>query len=110
MNRAQRLTVYLAQTDRHGHLPLYVEIVDRARRAGLAGATVMQGTRGFGGSSRVHHAHVLPVPQDVPLVITIVDTAERIDAFVTEIGSLLTGVVVLRDDVEIVSPRTEPGS
>jgi protein CrcB len=110
VTRAQRLTLYLDQTDRQRHVPLYVEIVDRARRTGLAGATVVQGTRGFGASTRVHHAHVLPVPQDVPVVVTIVDTAERIDAFIEEVRSLLTRVVVLREDVDIVSPLPEPGT
>ena len=105
MTRAERLTIYLAQTDHHGRVPVYVEIVDRARRAGLAGATVLQGTSGFGSSARLHHAHALPVRQDVPVVVTIVDSSERIDGFLGEIRSLLGEVVVLRDEVEIVEPR-----
>ena len=110
MTGAERLTIYLAQTDHHGHVPLYVEIVDRARRFGLAGATVLQGSSGFGSSARLHHAHFLPVPQDVPVVVTIVDTPRRLDGFLDEIRSLLAEVVVLRDNVEIVSPGADPGS
>ncbi len=70
--RCERLSVLLVETDRHGKLPRYVELVERARRAGLAGDTVTAGISGFGNSGHVHRRHAVSLSEDVPVEVTIV--------------------------------------
>jgi PII-like signaling protein len=104
---AERLTIYLEQTEHHGGVAEYVEIVERARKHGLAGATVVQGVEGFGRSARVHRRHVLAVKSDVPVVITIVETPEQIDRFLPEVERLVPRGLVIRQPVEVVIPSSE---
>ena len=108
---SERLTIYVEQTLHHGRVPAFVEIVERARAAGLAGATVLQGAEGFGGSARVHRSHPLSVRSDVPVVVTIVDTPEQIDRFIPEVERLLPRGLMVRQPVEVVLHRWgRPGS
>lgn len=99
---AQRLTIFLGETDRHGHTPLYIEIVRRAQRAGLAGASVFRGLEGFGASSLIHTSRILSLSQDLPLAIVIIDDAERIAGFLPELDELITEGLVILDDVHVV--------
>ncbi len=103
--RAERLTIYVEQTLHRGRVPAFVEIVERARAAGLAGATVVQGVEGFGGSARIHRGHPLSVRADVPMVVTIVDTPEQIERFVPEIEKLVSRGLIVRQPVEVVVHR-----
>lgn len=103
--RAERLTIYLEQTEHRGRVPEFVEIVERARRLGLAGATVVQGVQGFGGSARVHRHRPFDLEADVPMVVTIVDTTEQIDRFLTEVAGLVRGGLVVRQPVSVVLHR-----
>jgi len=98
----ERLTIFLGESDQHGHKPLYTEIVERARDAGLAGATVVRGFEGFGASSRIHTARILRLSEDLPVVVIIVDRADRIDAFLPVLDDLITEGLVVRESVEIV--------
>ena len=99
---ALRLTVMVGESDRHHHRPLFTEIVHRAHRAGLAGATVLRGVEGFGASSRIHTARLLSLSEDLPVVIVIVDSHERVRAFLPELEELVTEGLVLLDDVEVI--------
>jgi PII-like signaling protein len=103
--RSERLTIYLEQTGRRGRVPDFVEIVERARTSRLAGATVVQGVEGFGRSGSVHRRHGLGVKADVPVVITIVDTSERIQAFLAEVEDLVPRGLIVRQPVEVVIHR-----
>lgn len=103
--KAERLTIYLSQTEHKGPVPDYVAIVDRARRAGLAGATVIQGVAGFGISSRVHRRHTFEISEDVPVAVTIIDSPERIEAFLATLEPLLGDDRVVRQPTEIVIER-----
>jgi PII-like signaling protein len=101
----ERLTIYIGETDQHDHRPLYTEIVERAHRAGLAGATVLRGIEGYGASSHIHTTRILRLSEDLPVTIVIVDTAERIDAFLPQLDELITEGLVVREDIDIVSYR-----
>ncbi len=99
---ARRLTVFLGEEDAYGHKPLATEIVHRAHRAGLAGATVLRGIEGFGASNHVHTARILSLSNDLPIIIVIVDEAERIDAFIPQLDELISEGLVILDDVEVI--------
>jgi PII-like signaling protein len=78
---AKLLRIFIGELDSMDHIPVYEKIVLEARKAGLAGATVYKGILGFGGTSRVHTAKILRLSEDLPLVIEIVDTYPKIEAF-----------------------------
>lgn len=98
---ARRITIFIGESDRYHHKPLYAEIVHRAHERGLAGASVFRGIEGFGAASRIHTSRLLSLSEDLPVAIIIVDTAERIDAFLDEAADLVTGGLVIVDDVDV---------
>jgi uncharacterized protein len=99
---AKRLTVYIGESDHYHHHSLTAEIIDRARRAGLAGCSVFRGTAGFGATGHVHSARLLSLSEDLPIAIVIIDSAEHIDAFVPELDELISGGLVTVEDVEVI--------
>jgi hypothetical protein len=103
---AERLTIFIGETDRHGHTPLYTEIVQRARQAGLAGATVLHGAEGFGASGRLHAASPWRLSEDLPAVVVIIDRPERIDAFLPVLDELIRDGLVVRQPVEVIAYRS----
>lgn len=100
--RALRLTVYVGENDQAHHRPLYSEIVHRAHRAGLAGASVFRGLEGYGASNTIHTSRILSLSEDLPIAVVIVDAAERIRAFLPELDALVTEGLVILDDVDVV--------
>lgn len=98
----KRLTIFVGESDRHGHTPLATEIVQRAHRAGLAGASVFRGVEGYGASNHIHTTRILSLSDDLPMAIVIVDTEERIRAFIDELDELVTEGLVIVDDVEVI--------
>jgi PII-like signaling protein len=105
--RALRLTVYVGENATWHHRPLYSEIVRRAHTAGLAGASVFRGIEGYGASSRVHTCRLLSLSEDLPVAVVVVDTEERIRAFLPRLGELVDGRLVTLDACETVR-WTEP--
>jgi PII-like signaling protein len=104
---ARRMTVYVGEDDTWHHKPLYSEIVHRAHRAGLAGATVLRGVEGYGaGSSRIHTSRILSLSEDLPVVVVLIDTPERIDAFLPQVEEVLAEGLVTLEDVEVALHRT----
>jgi PII-like signaling protein len=99
----KRLTIFVGESDRHGHTPLATEIVQRAHRAGLAGASVFRGVEGFGASNHIHTTRFLSLSDDLPMAIVIVDTDEKIRAFLPELDELISEGLVIIDDVEVVT-------
>ena len=100
--QAIRLSVYIGESDRHGHTPLHTEIVQRARAAGLAGATVLRGVEGFGASSVIHTSRLLTMSEDLPMVVVIIDTPDRVDGFLPVLDELIDEGLVVRETVDIV--------
>jgi PII-like signaling protein len=76
------IRIFIGESDKLGHQPLYEAIVMKAREMGMAGATVLRGVEGFGARSRIHTAKILRLSEDLPLVIELIDTVERIDSFI----------------------------
>jgi len=97
-----RIFIGESDRDRERNLPLYESIVLRAREAQLAGATVLKGPMGFGRHSRVHTAGLLELSTDLPIVIEIVDAAEKIDAFVPVVDELVTEGMVTLEAVRVL--------
>ena len=99
------LRIYLGESDRRDHQPLYEAIVLKARAAGLAGATVFRGAMGFGASSRLHTAKILRLSVDLPIIIEIVDTEAKIDAFLPELKALMGGGLVTLEKIRVLHYR-----
>lgn len=99
---ALRMTVFIGENDQFHHRPLYTEIVHRAHKAGLAGATVLRGHEGYGASSRIHTSRILSLTEDLPAVILIVDKPEKIRAFLPQVEELVTEGLIILDEVEVV--------
>jgi PII-like signaling protein len=97
-----RLRIYLGESDRHGHEALYEAIVTQARAFHMAGATVLRGPMGFGKTSRLHTAKILRLSNDLPLVIEIIDTAEKVDAFLPTLKTMIAGGLVTLDETRVV--------
>jgi len=96
------LRIYIGESDRWQHRPLYEAIVLTAREAHLAGATVLRGPMGFGKSSRLHTAKILRLSEDLPLVIEIVDSEENIRAFLPQLDQMVGGGLVTLEKVTVV--------
>ncbi|MDN0199178.1 DUF190 domain-containing protein [Streptomyces sp. S.PNR 29] len=99
---ALRLTVFVGENDTWHHRPLYSEIVHRAHAAGLAGASVFRGVEGFGASSRIHTLRLLSLSEDLPVAVVIVDSEERVRAFLPQLDELVTEGLVILDDCEVI--------
>lgn len=102
---ASRLTIFVGESDQWHHRPLYTEIVHRAHRAGIAGATVLRGIEGFGATSRVHTSRLVSLSTDLPVAVIVVDVAARIEAFLTELDEIVVEGMVIRDEVDVVTYR-----
>jgi PII-like signaling protein len=108
-SRGVRLSIYVDETDQTtGGRPLYSEIVRQARDAGLAGATVLRGIEGFGASSVIHTARLLTLSEDLPVVVIIVDTEERIERFLPILDNLMIDGLVVREEVDVVLYSARP--
>jgi PII-like signaling protein len=99
---ALRLTIFVGEAHSWHHKPLYAEIVHRAHKAGLAGATAVRGIVGYGASTRIHTARPLSLAPNVPVVIVIVDSSARIRAFLPQLDELVTEGAVIVDPVEVI--------
>jgi PII-like signaling protein len=99
---AALLRIILGESDRWEHQPLYEAIVLKAREAHLAGATVLRGPMGFGKSSRLHTAKILRLSTDLPIVIEIVDSEDKINAFLPTLKTMIGGGLVTLEKVKVI--------
>jgi uncharacterized protein len=100
--KAALLRIFIGENDRFGHHPLYEAIVLKAREQGLAGATVLRGPMGFGHSSRLHTAKILRLSEDLPVVVEIIDSEEKITAFLPRLDEMVKGGLVSIEEVRIL--------
>lgn len=94
--------IYVGESDRWHGQALYNAIVERARREGLAGATVTRGIEGYGANSRIHTASILRLSEDLPIKIEIVDIEERIQRFLPILDEMVTEGLITVQDCEVV--------
>jgi PII-like signaling protein len=99
---AMLLRVFIGEDDKYENRPLYETFVLKAREAGLAGATVLRGPMGFGHSSRLHTAKILRLSSDLPLIIEIVDTEEKIKAFLPSLDAIMPSGLVTLEKVQVL--------
>ena len=102
---ATLLRILIGETDRWQHKPLYEAIALKARELHLAGATVTRGVMGFGKSSRLHTAKILRLSMDLPLIIEIVDTEEKIQAFLPTLNEMMQGGLVTMEKIRVIDYR-----
>jgi PII-like signaling protein len=100
--QALLLRIFIGEDDKFGGSPLYEAIVLRAREMHLAGATVLRGPMGFGASSRLHTAKILRLSEDLPLVIEIVDSEEKIDDFLPVLDRMMVSGLVTLEKVRVL--------
>jgi len=103
---AKLLRIFVGESDLINHIPVYEKIVFEARKAGLAGATVMKGIMGFGASSRIHTTKLLRLSEDLPLVIEIVDAEKKIEEFIPVLNEIFeeanSGGMITMEKVNII--------
>lgn len=101
------LRIFIGESDRYQHRPLYEAIVLKARELELAGATVLRGPMGFGKSSHLHTAKILRLSMDLPIVIEIVDTEEKINAFLPVLDEMMGGGLVTLERAKVIRYRDQ---
>jgi hypothetical protein len=104
-HEAMLLRIFIGESDRWRHQPLYEAIVLKAREQHLAGATVLRGPMGFGKTSHLHTATILRLSPDLPLVIEIVDTEEKINQFLPVIDGMMKGGLVTLERARVIDYR-----
>jgi PII-like signaling protein len=96
------LRIFMGENDRSGHMPLYEAVVLKAREMHLAGATVLRGPMGFGRASRLHTAKILRLSEDLPIVVEIVDSEEKINRFLAVLEGMMGSGLVTLERVRVV--------
>jgi PII-like signaling protein len=101
-SEAVLLRIYLTETAKWEHKPLYEAIVMRAREEGLAGATVLRGPMGFGKSAHMHTAKILDLSMNLPVVVEIVESETKIAVFLSGVEPMLSGGLVTTEKVKVI--------
>lgn len=112
MNRTGQATwlrIYIGETDQWHHKPLYQALVEFFRKEAVAGATVLRGVEGYGSHSQIHTAHILRLSEDLPLIVEVIDDAERIEALLPTVrGMVREGLIItLEVNVEMYGHRDQ---
>ena len=101
------LRIFIGEGDKHAGKPLYEWIVTEARARGLAGASVLRGVMGFGANSKIHTAKIERLSEDMPMVVEIVDTREKLEAFLAQIDGAITAGLATMEKAEVRIYRSE---
>ena len=105
--QAELLRIFIGEDDKYHGRPLYEAIVMEAREQGLAGATVLRGMLGFGAHTRLHTAKILRLSEDLPMVVEIVDAAEKFEAFLPSLDDMIEEGLVTVEKVRVIYYRTD---
>jgi len=105
--QAVLLRIFIGEDDKSGTSPLYEAIVLKAREMHLAGATVLRGPMGFGASSRLHTAKILRLSEDLPLVIEIVDSEDKINGFLPVVDGMMSSGLITMEKVQVLQYGTK---
>jgi uncharacterized protein len=106
--QAQLLRIFIGEADRHDGKPLYEAIVLKARETGIAGATVLRAGLGYGHSSQLHNAKILRLSDDLPLVVEVVDSEQKIAAFLPVLDGMMSSGLITLENVQVLQYGTEP--
>lgn len=104
----QQLRIFIGEADTHEGQPLYRAVVLKAKELGLAGATVLRGPMGFGANSRLHTTKLLELSTDLPLVIEIVDTAEKVESLLPWLDEVVKEGLITVEAVRVLRYRADP--
>jgi PII-like signaling protein len=102
------LQIFIDETDTYGTTPLYAALVRRLRQLGVAGATAQAGLMGFGHHKQVHQKHLFGISDDRPVVISVVDSEDKLRSILPEIRSMVKEGLVLLADVEVIPREDTP--
>lgn len=100
------LRIFIGESDRWHHKPLYQAIVELFRKEGLAGTTVIRGVEGFGAKSHLHTSRILRLSEDLPIVVEVVDTVENIDRILPRLDAMVADGMVTTERVHVLTYRT----
>ncbi len=104
---AMLLRIFIGESDRWHHQPLYEAIVLTAREMHMAGATVLRGPMGYGKSSHLHTAKILRLSMDLPVIIEIVESEEKINSFLPVIDEMMKGGLVTLEKARVIDYRAD---
>jgi PII-like signaling protein len=99
--RAKMIRIHFGEDDRRDGKPLYEVIIEEARRRDMAGATAYRGFEGYGASSRIHRKHRF-ASSDLPIMVAIVDTEEKIQGFLPVLREMVDEGLIVMSDVEVI--------
>jgi hypothetical protein len=98
--------IYIGESDQHDGRPLYQAIVERLRERGVAGATVLRGIEGFGANDRLHTTRLLRLSEDLPILVEVVDSEERIGRILPELDAMVRDGLITMERVQIIAYRS----
>ncbi len=101
------MRIFIGESDKHGHLPLYEALVELFRKEGFAGATVLRGVAGFGAHSVYHTDKLLRLSQDLPVVVEVVESQERIDAIMPTVDGMMRGGMITLEKATVIRYRNQ---
>lgn len=106
---AELLRIFIGESDMHGNVPLYQAIVEKARAEGIAGATVIRGVLSYGVHSRIHTAKILRLSEDLPMIVEIVDSADKIAGILPQIDAMVGEGLITLEKIRVVAYRSGGG-
>ncbi len=104
-----QIRIHIGESDRHGHLPLYEALVELFHSEGCSGATVLRGVAGFGAHSVYHTDRLLRLSSDLPIVVELVESQEKIDSLMPQIDGMMNGGMITMERVQVVQYRHRKG-
>jgi uncharacterized protein len=107
-SNAIKLTIYVGDGARHDHKPLSEAIIELLQREGIDGATIIHGSAGYGADKQLHTVKILHLSNDLPVIITTIDTREKIDAVIPTLDAMIDKGLMTTEEVQIIFHRPEP--